>query len=350
MPERLIQKATRLLKSRRYTAVIDILEPQIFKYRNNFQYYYLLGVSCLYADDIKGADSYLNRARQLKSDDTNCLLGLAAVHLKRMELEEAIKIWLEVLDRDKDNRIARRGLNAVRRDNRVINITEKQNRLIQLYPPIPSKAPLLPIMIVVGFVIVLFVTVPLLLKNLRGVRPELRNIEFPEVRASMVDREGSYRYQMSLKEIEAAFKKARELFNQYRDNLSLVEINRLLHSNAPEDVKNTARILKDYIKKPNFSTLKDSFTLSQIQEDPYLYQDCYVIWKGKLVNLIVEPTQIRFDFLVGYHDEEELEGIVAVTLDFAASLKNGDNLELLGQVRYVNETLSLWGVSIHKIN
>ena len=65
------------MKGRKFKAVVGILEPQVFKFRSSFQYYYLLGVSCLYSADINGADSYLNRASQLKGDDVNCLLALA---------------------------------------------------------------------------------------------------------------------------------------------------------------------------------------------------------------------------------------------------------------------------------
>ncbi len=349
MPERLIQKANRLLKSRKFKDVVSILEPQVFKFRNSFQYYYLLGVSCLYSADINGADSYLNRASQLKADDLNCLLALAAVHLNRMEFEEAIEIWLKVLDLDQDNGIARKGLRVLRRDSRVENLMAKREQLIQLYPSIPSKFPIAPIFVSIGVIVLMLVLIPILLRNLKGVRPELRDIAFPEVKAAQIATDDSYKYQLTRKEIEIAFNKARELFNDYKDNLSLVEINRLLHSNAPEDVKNTARVLKDHIATPNFGSLKESFAFAQVQEDPYLYQDCFVRWRGKLVNLLTGSKQIQFDFLVGYHDEQELEGIVPVTMDFAATLLNGDNLELLGQVKYLEESLSLRVISIHKI-
>ncbi len=349
MPDRLIQKANRLLKGRKFKAVIGMLEPQVFKFRSSFQYYYLLGVSCLYSADIKGADSYLNRAIQLKSDDVDCLLGLAAVHLNRREYEEAIKAWLKVLDLDHDNSTARRGLRVLRRDSRIEHLMAKREQMKQLYPSIPAKFPAVPLFVSIGVVVLLLVFIPVLLRSMKGVRPELRDMEFPKVRAAEIATNGSYRYQLSRREIENTFNKARALFNDYRDNLSLVEVNRLLHSNAPEDVKNTAKMLKDYVKTPNFATIKDSFPFAQVKEDPFLYQDCFVSWRGKVVNIVTSPKQIQFDFLIGYHDEKELEGVVPVTLDFAASLSNGDNLELLGQLDTVEGSLRLRGVSIHKI-
>ncbi|GAG46353.1 unnamed protein product, partial [marine sediment metagenome] len=143
---------------------------------------------------------------------------------------------------------------------------------------------------------------------------------------------------------------AKNLFNRYRDNLTLVEINRLLNSNASRGIKNVASLLRDHIAKPNFSNFQDNFTLSQVREEPGLYQGCFVIWKGKITNLLISETDIRFTFLVGYHDEEELEGTLPTVLGFAANLSNGDNLEILAQLIFEETHLRLQGLSIHELD
>ena len=72
-------------------------------------------------------------------------------------------------------------------------------------------------------------------------------------------------------------------------------------------------------------------------------------WSGKLANLIVDSEKINFDFLVGYHLEQELEGIVPATIDFAADLSNGNNIELLAKIEFAPGKLALKGLSIHKL-
>ena len=57
-----------------------------------------------------------------------------------------------------------------------------------------------------------------------------------------------------------------------------------------------------------------------------------MVWKGKVANLKVAKDSIAFDLLVGYDQEKQLEGIVPVTLPFAADLANGSAVEVLGQV------------------
>ena len=154
---------------------------------------------------------------------------------------------------------------------------------------------------------------------------------------------------MTPEEIKDTFQKALDNFNRYRENIAHVEINRLLLSNASLEIKNSAEILKKFIKTPDFTSLKDSFTFSQIMDEPYLYQDCYVFWRGKISNLVITAEMIKFDYLVGYHTEEELEGIIRVSLDFGAKLRSGDNIEILARIVYMEGTLSLEGISIHKL-
>ncbi len=72
-------------------------------------------------------------------------------------------------------------------------------------------------------------------------------------------------------------------------------------------------------------------------------------WRGKIANLKVGKSAITFDLLVGYDKEKELEGIVPVTLGFAADLANGGGIEVLGQIAYAAGKLGLNAISIHKL-
>jgi hypothetical protein len=131
--------------------------------------------------------------------------------------------------------------------------------------------------------------------------------------------------------------------------LALVEINRLLNSNASAEIKNLANLMKEHVATPDFTDFRDSFLLDDILEEPRLYQDCFVIWKGKIANLRHGSDEITFEFLVGYHKEEELQGIVPVSLNFAVALRNGTDLELLARADFSSGDLSLRGVSVHRI-
>ena len=72
-------------------------------------------------------------------------------------------------------------------------------------------------------------------------------------------------------------------------------------------------------------------------------------WRGKIANLKIGKSAITFDLLVGYEKEKVLQGIVPVTLGFAAELANGGGLEVLGQISYQAGKLGLSAISLHKL-
>lgn len=117
-------KAKSLFRRRRFSETIRILEPQVFTYRENPSFYFLLGMSCLMTNDTAGAFSYLKRAVQLDRDMIDARLALAVVHLKRMETEESIRIWLETLDDHPNNKLARKGLDLLKTNASPEKITE----------------------------------------------------------------------------------------------------------------------------------------------------------------------------------------------------------------------------------
>ena len=79
MPKSVLSRAHQLFRRRRFSHVIRLLESQIFRYRNNAEFYALLGSTCLYTGDFGGAESYLRRAEQLNEEDVTTQLGLAAI-------------------------------------------------------------------------------------------------------------------------------------------------------------------------------------------------------------------------------------------------------------------------------
>jgi hypothetical protein len=159
-------------------------------------------------------------------------------------------------------------------------------------------------------------------------------------------------YSLSEKEISETFETIKRYLLEYRDNLAIREINRLLLSNASTYVKEKARLMKTFVQEPDFSTIRDPFPYIDVQRNPALYVDSFVVWQGKAANVRIGDQQITFDLLVGYQDERELLGLVPVALSFAAAIENGDGIEILGKVEVLpppSGHIRLQGLSIHRI-
>ena len=346
--------ARRLFRARKFAEVIRLLEPEVFRYRENFEYFRVLGFSCLYAGDFGGAFSYISRAYQLKDDDPGILLGLAAVHFRKSENDNALKRWLEVVEDQPSNPIARRGLELLRKGMTPDALQEyiDSGKVKGLFPPLPRRISLAPIMIVGLSVLVLaaLVVLGLRLAGPRGPqRPGVSVIEIPSTLSSFIDIGTDFPFVLTERDVRQGFQKAKNELLAYRDNLAVVDINRILLSNAAPAVKERARMLKGFVTPASFDTIKDMYTYSAVTKQPALYDGTSVVWKGKVANLKVAKDSIGFDLLVGYDQEKQLEGIVPVAVPFAADLANGNAVEVLGQVVLNGTVTSLQAVSLHRL-
>jgi hypothetical protein len=347
-------EARKLFRARRFADVIRLLEPEVFRYRENFDYFKVLGLACLHTGDFGGAFSYMSRALQLKDDDVTMVLGIAAVHFRRAEQESALKKWLDVVEAQPSNPVAKRGLDLLRKGMTADSLQEflDAGRLRSLYPPLPSRLSFAPVALTVLGVLVVAGIVYLGVKFAAPKaqeRPGVSVIEMPSG-VPYVDVGTSFPFVMKESEVRQAFQKAKNELLAYRDNLAVVDINRILLSNAAPAVKERARMLKGFVTPPTFDTARDTYAYAVVAGQPSLYDGASVIWKGKVANLASSKTQITFDLLVGYDQEKELQGIVPVTLPFAADLGNGDAVQVLGQVALNGSVPTLQAVSLHRIS
>jgi tetratricopeptide (TPR) repeat protein len=350
-----LKAARRLFNSGKYKEVIRQLEPVIFQYRESFAFFYLLGISCLHNGELGGALSYLQRARQLKEHNINTSLALAVVYLKKSDKENALRTWLTVLEIDPKNKIARRGLDLIRKYSEPEDIVElinspKINRLI------PAKKKNLPGKVL--FFILFFICIGIGAGGFfyykptfpdKPIRPGMETYDLSQ-KQGLIDYSRTYTYTFSENEILDVFEKIRSLFQNYRDNRAIVEINRLLHSNARMDIKSMLFALKDHMITPDFSTFKksDNFTYTEVIKEPFLYADTFVIWEGRVGGLEITPEQISFDFWVG--TIKEFFGVVPVILKFGENLSNGDTVRVLGKVVLDQaDGVTLEGVGVQRV-
>lgn len=357
MPIDVLKRAGKLYRKRKFPEVIRLLEQQIFRFRDSFEFYLLLGNSCLFSGDYGGADSYLKRASQIKPEHVNTILGLAAVALKRSQTEEAINNWLKTLDLDPDNRTARRGLDLVRKYSISTSTDFSKISNTRLFKNILPHHPFNQSIIILPLLILLALTLSLaaiyfirpILPGKAVERPGIPDIELSNNQPALISAEGDYHYILTEKEILTSLKNAKKYLTAYRDNMALKELNRILYSNASAYVKEKARLLTIFVQKPDFTTIKDIFTYNEVSKESLLYNGCYTVWRGKVANLVIGQESITFDLLVGYHEQKELLGIVQVFLDFGADLEDGTSLEVLGRIQSEAAGLSFKGISIHRL-
>ena len=56
-------------------------------------------------------------------------------------------------------------------------------------------------------------------------------------------------------------------------------------------------------------SLKDSFTLQQVLQEPVLYAGCFVYWEGRVMNEVVDEGGYRFDLIVEDEGSNKMAGV-----------------------------------------
>ncbi|MGC8841425.1 MAG: tetratricopeptide repeat protein, partial [Candidatus Sumerlaeaceae bacterium] len=195
----ILKKAEGAYRRREFSEAIRLLEPQVFIYRQNPRFYYLLGMACIRTGDFAGAYSYLKRAEQLDPQNLEVKGAVAIVHLKRYETEQTIRYWLEILDVDPHNSFARKGLEALKKraDPEGIEELFDSGKVFRLLPSPGFYLPK-PVKWALGILILLvagglgYRYLPSLLKR-EAPRPEITTIQL-DTGTSLVDPSSRARY------------------------------------------------------------------------------------------------------------------------------------------------------------
>lgn len=350
-----LKKAYRQLRSGHYGKVVAFLEPKVPLFLENYQFYYILGIACLYNGDNGGADTYLKRAVQVKRNAVEPRLFLATLALRRKDTTEAVRLWLGILDIDSSCKAAKRGLDKIRKisDSEALDQYLNRNSFTGLLPRIRKKtSPLLIIILLLALLsgIVYMNRAAVVSWFDRNEVPSRENLSymFSDLKKEKLtdDEPQGFIFNLSEEQILTSLKSAQSYFDAYDDNRTQKEINRVLYSNASEPAKQRARILEGYLKEPNLTSFENVFDYKDVIENPYLYNKCFIRWKGRFSNLKMSDPGMSFDFLVGYDTAEVLEGIEPAYTDFQVRLDSSLPLELLGQI----ETLDRNSIRIRVIS
>jgi hypothetical protein len=342
-----------------------MLESEVNRYHGSFVYYYILGI-CYLRTGIHGvALTYLKLAREQQQRNPDVLLALAVLYLNHGDTDKAVDLYLEVQMLDARNAVAKKALRVIKKNPAPQEVAAwiASGKLPTLFPPLP-RAQVSAVRAALSAVLCALAVSGALI--FAGVKQGLITLPSPSDQRTIplsfeltredweapVQTTGSFRYVLTRAQVQEQYDEVRRLFLAHRDNAARVRVNHLLESNAPDVVKNAARVLSGYFEPSGFDTLKadDRFGYYEVLQNPFLYRDVYVIWRGMASNLVVEENSTRFDFLVGYDTRSVLEGIVQVDYDFAVPINDRAPLEILGTVVPIagERGIRIQGTALHQ--
>lgn len=350
--------AKKLMKRRRFDQAITVLQSRSEIYEDNFDYYLLFAIACLYVGDTGTASQYFQKARRIKITDTTLLIGQAALFLRRGDTDRALQYYLDVLDYEPGNKIAQSAMEFIRTKGDYSTICKwvDTGDIEQFYPPLGTNP-----YTIAGFVVPIIACVLGILIVIHFVpvsRPEKgKRADLSALSLSVDERKniqetnlasGAFSYLLSSSQINEAYEKAQSYFQQYRDNLAQIEINRILNSNASVAVKQKANLLMTYLEEPSFDTVKDVPLYKDVEKEPNLYLDCWVSWSGRISNVVQTENLFQCDFLVGYETMQTVEGIVPLKFTVVPTIENEKPITVLAKIVSENGKMALQGKSVYQ--
>jgi len=361
----LLEKAVRLAKKKDYESAVKILKAEEERYYGSFKYYYILAVICLHSGSHVEALANFRQARKIKMQDPSTMLGLAVLYLKRADTVQALDYYLDVKESEPKNKIAKRALSVIRKYASSDELYEwlTPERLEKLYPPVPSPSLSAKTIIVSAFLLAAaFILVFGILIKAQVIsapafvkKPDVRHAAeltlSRQERSEPVQTGGTWSYILTQDQAVSVYDKALSLFTNYRDEAAKVNINRILESNASQGIKNKSRILLTYMEVPGFDSFNrnDNPSFEEVRNEPILYRDVHVIWRGMAANIEVTDEHTGFDLLVGYDTRTTLEGIIPVVFYSPVAVNNSRPLEVLGKITLsASNAISLEGVAVYQ--
>lgn len=352
-----LQKAEKAFKYRQFSKVISLLEPMVIEYRESFRFYYLLGVSCMYQNDFGGAESYLKCARRIKINSAELMVAQGALFLRRGDFARAIEYYLEALEYEPNNRDAKKALKFIRlnSDKEKIQSLAFSGKLKKFFPS-TGLHPLIPVfacLVLVIFAGSLYFSFNYKrILGLNGVRADLSAFVLSaDEKSHPLETDlatSNYRYILTSTEVANLYSESQTLFQQGKDNQVQVNLNKILNSNASTAIKYKANLLMEYLEEPSFEDFKNTFSYEDLKQDPYLYQNCWIILSGRISNVNITENYYFCDLLVGYEDMKKLEGIIPLEIKQPISIDSTQGIQVLGKVIIKNGKLALEVKSIYQ--
>ena len=310
-----LDMAKKCLRRRKFAEALSILENPATAdiYREHFDYFLTAGIACLYLGDTGNAKAYFERANRIKVTDPMLMDAFAVLHLRRGDTINATRKYIEVQEYDPENVLARRGLEFLEKKGTPEEIARllDSGEIERFYPPLGFNPDIIALSVGGAALCALLAAGALFLWG--RPRAPSRAVDWSGYTfrsySDFFDDGADSVYELKDKEIKKSWERLKSLIEDERDNAARVEINRLLNSNASSEVKSRVGEAAKLIDEPDLMSLKDSFTLQQVLQEPVLYAGCFVYWEGRVMNEVVDEGGYRFDLIVEDEGSNKMAGV-----------------------------------------
>ena len=356
------KKGLRYYRKKKYVRAISHLEQALKESKSDPKIYQYLGYSSLKTDDVDGARSYFKGGLIHNEGNVDLLKGLSYIYLKDERVEDAINLWGEILEKRPMERKIKQALQKLRLSENLTDFIEKSKPEDFFSMRSPFYYRIKPYMVgtsVLIFVVILgliFYISPLYERALNKTFPQaaqLKQIKLPSEQNLVGHNATKAIYYFTDKELKSNFNKIKRLIYRNKTNEAIILLNKIINSNALPLVKEKFKILYKFIEPLDPLSMDYNPEFYEITKNPIAYTGVYVLWHGRIANLIKVKNGVEFDFLVNYINEDTIAGIAHVKVPGKFYIENKQKVEVFGVYRGYdkqNGKLFIDGLLIKAIN
>jgi len=364
--EKYLHNGIKSLKKKDFLDAINNLEEYISHNDKNHLGYYYLGLAYIFRELYDEAYKYISKSYKLNENDTNTVNALGFLNLKYNNVDEAINYWLDILDMDERNYIAKRNLEKVKKSKNIeklvssalpdeyinFKVRKSLNLNVRL-PKFPKFPGLRPNHLKVGAVIILSAVlislICIYILNYDNIKVRKFNIPTPKNLQSvdLRDMEEDYIIDKSIRksmfnlkpeEIKKIFYNTKKFVQKQSYNKAIININKILHSNAGIVIKERFKILKGFTRTRKTFQLNDNIPYSTLMNLPLLYEDTQVVWEGKIEDIRTDEDSLSTTFSLFVRENRQSIGMVKVVFKkIFTNLTNGKKVMVSGKFLKLDE-------------
>ncbi len=334
------KRGLKYYRKKKYKKAVYFLEEALRSKKDDPQIYLYLGYSSLRLGDNDGARHYFKSGLITNEGDVDLMKGLAYVYLKDDRIEDAIGLWGEILDKKPGDRKVKQALKRLRLSDDVEKFVEDSNPedFLSMKPPfwVKLKPYITGISIVVAVIIfaAAFYVSPLYDRALKKFFPkvvELRSVKLPQQKEFVTQNGEKALYYFKNEELKHYFVKIKKYIYKNKVNRAIILLNKIMNSNALPQVKEKFKVLYNFIEPPNPLSIDYNPQYYEIIKDPVAFRGVYILWSGRVANLIKGRDFIEFDLLVNYIDEDTIAGIAHVKIPGKFFINNRMKVQIFGR-------------------
>ncbi len=148
-------------------------------------------------------------------------------------------------------------------------------------------------------------------------------------------------YTFTEKEIDYYKRQIFNLINDQQYNQSKILINKLYHANISLEDKKLFKTWEIRLTFPKIDSLDKEISINNAQKKPFLYEGCFVLWKGKASSITQKNNYLYFSL---NFDNKQISVIYLSNYP----LNENDVIEVFGKLNMKDDKLELEAFKIEK--